>query len=252
MNILGKAVITDICGIFTVMSPRGKSEKINNRKCWGISFCIDGKITYTHRGINVISDKDHAVILPEGQDYSIHGDKTGSFPVINFKCSETLCDTVISLPIEHAKSFIRDFERMKALSLFEENRQKVMSIFYDMLFRISSQDISGGIISPAIEMIENRYADPSLTNAVLAAKCNISEVYFRKVFAEKYKTTPKKYISEIRISKAKGLLAEGCMKIASVAKCCGFSNQYHFCRVFKQKTGLTPTEYTEKYKIYKI
>ena len=143
MNILGKAVITDICGIFTVMSPKGKSEKINHRKCWGISFCIDGKITYTHRGINVISDKDHAVILPEGQDYSIHGDKTGSFPVINFKCSETLCDTVISLPIEHAKSFIRDFERMKALSLFEENRQKVMSIFMTCFFAFHHRTFRG-------------------------------------------------------------------------------------------------------------
>ena len=42
------------------------------------------------------------------------------------------------------------------------------------------------------------------------------------------------------------------LKINAVAEHCGFSNQYHFCRLFKEKTGLTPTEYMKQNRIYKI
>lgn len=46
--------------------------------------------------------------------------------------------------------------------------------------------------------------------------------------------------------------SEGVLKINAVSERCGFTNQYHFCRVFKEKTGLTPTEYMNKHRIYKI
>ena len=128
----------------------------------------------------------------------------------------------------------------------------MMRIFYDMLHRLSSQNTNNSVISRAIAYLENNYDNPGLTNAELAKQCNISEVYFRRIFEKQYKMTPKQYIVNVRINKAKQLLAENSLKINAVAERCGFSNQYHFCRVFKEKTGLTPTEYIKQNKIYKI
>lgn len=252
MNNLNKIVVTDINELFTVSSPKGRLEKICKRKSYALSFCIDGQITYTHNGNEIVSDKNHAVILPKGQTYTLYGNKTGIFPVINFQCADFLCDTVVSLPIQNPNTYIKDFEQIKALSLFNGNRTKMMSIFYDMLYRLSSQNTNNSVITPAITYLERNYNNPSLTNAELAKQCNISEVYFRKMFAKHYKTTPKQYIVNIRISKAKILLAENSLKINTIAERCGFSNQYHFCRVFKEKTGLTPTEYMKQNRIYKI
>lgn len=252
MNILSKIIVTDIDGIFTVSSPKGRSEKIYERKSYGLSLCYEGQITYTLNGNKTVSDKNHAVILPKGQTYTLYGNKTGSFPVINFQCAEFLCDTVVSLTIKNPNVYIKDYEQIKALSLFDGNRTKMMSIFYDMLYRLSAQNHDNSVIMPATVYIENNYNNPNLTNAELAKQCNISEVYFRKIFAKCYKTTPKQYIVNIRISKAKQLLAENSLKINAIAESCGFSNQYHFCRVFKEKTGLTPTEYIRQNRIYKI
>lgn len=252
MNSIAKITVTDINELFTVLSPKGREEKIYRRKSYALSFCIDGQITYTHNGSKTVSDRNHAVILPKGQTYSLHGDKTGSFPVINFHCAETLCDTVVSIPIQNPNAYIKDFEQLKALSFFEENRTKMMSIFYDMLYRLSSRGGENNIITPAIEYLERSYNDPNLTNAMLAKRCNISEVYFRKMFVKHYRTTPKQYIVNIRINKAKLLLAENSLKINAVAELCGFSNQYHFCRVFKERTGITPTEYIKQNRICKI
>ena len=105
---------------------------------------------------------------------------------------------------------------------------------------------------PAIRYIESNYQSPGLSNAELAKECNISEVYFRKIFTETYKTTPKQFIVDIRINKAKQLLSDGFLKVGTVAELCGFSNQYHFCRLFKEKTGVTPTEYMKRNRIFKI
>ena len=252
MNVLNKITVTDIKELFTVSSPRGRKEEIRNRKSYGLSFCTEGKITYEIGGKQAVSDEKHAVILPKGQSYSLRGDKTGKFPVINFDCKEFLCDEVISLPIQSSDTYIKDFEKMKALSLFEENRAKMMSVFYNILHLLSTESSVHNAILPAIRYIESNYQNPKLSNAELAEQCNISEVYFRKIFTETYKTTPKQFIVDIRINKAKQLLSDGFLNIGAVAEECGFSNQYHFCRLFKEKTGLTPTEYIKRNRVYKI
>ena len=249
---LSNIIITDIKEIFTVFSPKGRFEKIENRKSFGLSFCIDGQITYTHNGNEIISDKNKAVILPEGQTYTLYSDKTGSFPVINFTCADFLCDTVVSLPIQNTEAYIKDFEKLRSLSLFEGNRAEMMSVFYHILHRLSAQSSSCKVIMPAINYLESNYHNSTLTNAELAKQCRISEVYFRRIFTGCYNMTPKQFLIDIRINKAKQLLSEGALKINAVAIKCGFSNQYHFCRVFKEKTGLTPTEYMKQNRIYKI
>ena len=252
MEMLNKITVTDVKELFTVASLRGRNEEIHNRKSYGLSLCSEGKITYTLDGKQTVSDENHAVILPKGQSYSLHGDKTGIFAVINFDCNDSLCDNVISISVQNPETYIKDFEKMKALSLFEENRAKMMSVFYNILHRLSTESSVRNVILPAIKHIENNYQNPKLSNAELAQKCNISEVYFRKVFTEVYKTTPKQFITDVRIDKAKQLLSDGFLKVGAVAEQCGFSNQYHFCRLFKEKTGITPTEYMKQNRIYKI
>lgn len=252
MKNLNDVTVTDITNVITVFSPKGRSEKINNRKSYGLSFCLEGQITYSHNGKKFISDKEHAVILPQGQSYTLYGDKKGVFPVINFTCADFLCDTITVLPIPNNESFIKDYEQIKALLLFEGNRARIMSIFYNLLHKLSSYCSIGNTVMPALKFIEKNYQNPNLTNKMLAHECQISEVYFRKLFTNQFKTTPKQFIVDIRIQKAKQLLSEGNLKINAVSYKCGFSNPYHFCRVFKEKTGLTPTEYMKQNRVYKI
>lgn len=126
-------------------------------------------------------------------------------------------------------------------------------MFYNILHNLTSSDTLGnGVIYPAIQYLENNYSSPDLTNQTLADQCSISEVYFRKLFTEQYGITPRQYIIDLRISKAKQLLTDGILKISHISEECGFSNPYHFSRLFKEKTGLTPTEYLQQNKTSKI
>ncbi len=253
MNALDKIVITDILDILTVYSQKGRSDRMDDRQCYGLSFCSSGQITYTHNGKKYISDANHAVILPKGQSYTIYGNESGIFPVINFECTNFSCDTIMVLPVENIDFIMRDFQKMKNLFLFERNRTNVMSLFYNIIHNLSSPAISGNsILLPAIKYLEENYSSPLLTNTILAKQCNISELYFRKLFINMYGTTPRQYIIDIRINKAQQLLSDGILKINTISEKCGFSNPYHFSRLFKEKTGLTPTEYMKRNIVTKI
>ncbi len=251
MESLNKLVVTDITNVMTVLSHKGRFVKINNRNSYGLSFCMSGQITYTHNGKRYVSDSEHAVILPQGQSYTLYGDKQGLFPLINFTCLNFSCDTIIILPIHDREFFIRNFEQIKSMFFFEEYKAKIMSIFYDMINRLINSTIYNTIF-PALKYIEKNYQNPKLTNCNLARECKISEVYFRKLFANQFKTTPKQYVIDLRIQKAKQLLSEGILKINVIAEQCGFSNPYHFCRIFKEKSGLTPSDYSRQNRFYKI
>lgn len=183
---------------------------------------------------------------------SLHKDKTGSFPVINFDCLNFPCNDILSFTVLNPAAYIKDYEKMKTLSLFSGNRTEIMSIFYGILHRISLDNTSKGRITPAVNLIEKDFGNPKLTNTILARECNISEIYFRKIFTEEYKLSPKQYLIEVRIDKAKQLLTDGFLKTNAVASQCGFTNQYHFSHIFKEKTGFTPTEYSKYNRASKI
>ena len=249
---LNSVTITELYDIITVSSTNDRLPKMTNRPHWGISLCINGEITYNHKGKNYVSDKNHVIILPKGESYSIIRNVNGLFPLINFDCLNSLGDKIISIPVDNMDIYISLYKKMKKFSIFDNKRQLLMSILYDILSHLSEEGLTPGVIAPAVSYIETNFHNHNLNNSELAALCHISESHFRKIFQNQFKMSPKQYIIDTRILKAKDLLIEGDLKIQAVCEKCGFTNQYHFCRLFKEKTGQTPTQYRNKNRIKTI
>jgi AraC-like DNA-binding protein len=125
-----------------------------------------------------------------------------------------------------------------------------MSLLYSIYARIcakekeKSNDIHN--LARSKDRIDRTFKDYQLTVSSLANELRISEVYFRRLFAEKYGTSPSKYIRAIRISHAKELLRHSQLSINECASECGFSSAQYFCRAFKEITSMTPNEYRKK------
>lgn len=247
------AVITDIESPIMVNSEKGRIFEMKNRKNFGLSFCVNGQITYKMGEQTVISTPNRVVLLPKNSTYSLYGNKQGLFPVINFDCDNLSCDKLLSLPINNPQGYIKNIEKIKNLFLFKENKLKIYSIFYEILDRLSKESLpQENPLYNAVKFLESNISNPELSNSMLANKAGISEIYFRKLFYKQYNTTPKQYILDVRIKKAKLLLTESAFSVGVISEECGFSSLYHFCRAFKDKTGLTPTEYAKYNKIYEI
>ena len=248
---LQKCVVCDVLRAITVFSPKGRVQEMNDRACYGISFCLSGQITYIQNGKKFVSDREHAVILPQGGTYQIYGTETGDFPVVNFTCRDFLCNEITTIKIRNYDQLIHDFEQLRKAYSANAGRPKLLSIFYHMLDLLHTEGYPG-VLQTAARYLEAHCSDMGLCNKDVACVCKISEVYLRKLFAQYFHTSPKQYLIDLRIKKAKQLLLQGNMKTSDLSEQCGFANAYHFCRLFKKHTGLTPTEYRLENQIWNL
>jgi AraC-like DNA-binding protein len=77
----------------------------------------------------------------------------------------------------------------------------------------------------------------------LATHLNYEYHYFSALFHKCFFMDFKKFLNIFRIERACALLAQESGDVTSVFRQCGFSGIRNFNRVFKQITGVTPTEY---------
>jgi len=226
---------------------------MTDRSSYGLSLCASGKITYTMNGKTYISHQRNAVLLPQGGTYTLFGDAEGLFPVINFECKNFNCNEIMVFKLENPQAFLKSFEALKNLFLSNKNHLKIYSGFYELLNKIYYENLEKHTpLDSAIQFIDKNIQNSALSNTCIAKQIGISEVYLRKLFLSYYHITPKQYVLDIRIRKAKQLLCDTPFSVTAIAEECGFSSVYHFCRAFKNKTGMAPTEYANLNKIYQI
>lgn len=87
---------------------------------------------------------------------------------------------------------------------------------------------------------ENYHRDIGLTE--LAEMVQMNPAYLSALFKENVGESYIKYLTRIRMDRAKELLTSG-MKVTEVAEKVGYSNYNYFCATFKKHTGMIPSEY---------
>ncbi|MGF1792477.1 helix-turn-helix transcriptional regulator [Photobacterium profundum] len=93
-----------------------------------------------------------------------------------------------------------------------------------------------------IHFIDQHHSE-SLTREILAEQFYISPNYLSHIFQQQGNTSFKEYVCDQRLEKALTLLREGNCRIKQISELCGFADSNYFCRLFKQKMGLTPSQF---------
>lgn len=97
-------------------------------------------------------------------------------------------------------------------------------------------------IDKALAYIQRNYCkDISLSDA--AAYCGISPNYFSLLFKQKTGESFTKYLNRLRIEKAKILLSQTDLYIYEISDSIGYGDLAYFSKIFKQQTGLSPSEW---------
>jgi AraC family transcriptional regulator len=92
------------------------------------------------------------------------------------------------------------------------------------------------------ESLEESYLQaPGL--AALAAIAGVHPVQLSRAVHKHYRMTIGEFIRKRRIEHASELLANSELSMAQIASTCGFSDQSHFCALFKKHWGTTPAKY---------
>ena len=112
---------------------------------------------YTLDGKEYISDQNCVILHPKNRSYSLYGNIDGHFNVIDFDTYSPLCDTFKIIPINDISSYLEDFEKIRGLSLFKENKPLIFSTFYKIIDRlIKDSKPKNDILYPAINYLKNK------------------------------------------------------------------------------------------------
>jgi AraC-like DNA-binding protein len=82
-----------------------------------------------------------------------------------------------------------------------------------------------------------------ITRSSIANRFNVSPNHLSRLFRLRGHMTLMDYITWVRIDRAKFMLRKYPFKLNEIATRCGFQDVNYFFRVFKNKTGHTPSEY---------
>lgn len=113
-----------------------------------------------------------------------------------------------------------------------------------------SRGVTGtGGISAFVREAQNhilRHAEASIDFNALARKLGVSYTSFRRTFRQQTGTAPAQFQSEIRLNRARDLLASTDLTVSEIAAQTGYETVFYFSRFFKLKTGLTPNAYRRR------
>ena len=142
---------------------------------------------------------------------------------------------------------------IRELQLQRANYEDVIKLFLHHIFLTinryikESQQIKNDTINDierAIHYFNENYAKP-ISIEQYAEEHLMSVNWFIHSFKSVMKVPPMQYITQLRIAAAKGYLENSTKTIAEIAAAVGYDNALYFSRIFKKRTGMTPSAYRE-------
>lgn len=100
----------------------------------------------------------------------------------------------------------------------------------------------------AVDYIEENYAS-DLNMAVVSNYISMNYSLFSYSFKQYTGSNFVNFLKDIRMKKAKELLAETDMKIIEISQEVGYDNEKHFMKIFKATCGVSPSEYRKNMRV---
>lgn len=79
----------------------------------------------------------------------------------------------------------------------------------------------------------------------IANECGLGVSSLKRIFKEETGRGVIDYFNDIKIMKAAGLIQDSVLNISQIAEQVGFSSPFYFSRIFKQRLGVSPMEYSK-------
>lgn len=121
----------------------------------------------------------------------------------------------------------------------------LMTLILHRLLLVAGTAPSALSAAPRLTLIQRHivqhYAEPVSVER-LASVVRLHPGYFGSWFRRQTGLTVHQYVNRIRVRKAADLLSTGGFTVGEAADKCGFSDIFHFSKVFRQVTGRPPSE----------
>ena len=110
------------------------------------------------------------------------------------------------------------------------------------------QDRQSVLVQQALRIVREEYSR-DIGVAQIAYQLQVTPNYLSSLFRKQEGIPFTRYITEIRMNRARILLKETSLNIKEIASEVGYQSSRHFSGLFRQETGLSPTEYIRQYRV---
>ncbi len=158
-------------------------------------------------------------------------------------------------PVHLTADDVLFFEKLtdRVVNRFQDGEPAKAHEWFAMVFRELERfeklpDLSG----PALEQYHrvqelcqqiDRHPGRSYRVHNLAREACCTPTHLNRLFRQFLGMGPQEYIIQNRVRHARGLLRNSGYSVSEIAELLNYSSPYHFSRQFKEKTGMSPTDY---------
>lgn len=229
-----------------------------------IHFITDGEGTLEINNMNYSIHKNQLFIVPAGEvsTYMASYDHPWTYCWIGFLGIQS--NQYIQSILQHNETkYIFDCtdssyyqDRINTILNLSNNKLssilKINGIMYDIIGNLLdengvdfTENFDVSIESQAINYMNLHYYD-DIQICDVANFVGVHVNYLTNIFKKKYHITPKQYLSDLKIKKAKKMLLETDYPIYIIASSVGYSDPLAFSKYFKKRTDLSPKEFRER------
>ncbi|MFN2456165.1 MAG: helix-turn-helix domain-containing protein [Pyrinomonadaceae bacterium] len=235
--------------------PDSKITKHSHSNAY-ISINLHGSYTETYGGRIRECPTQTVVFHPEGEVHSDHFSEEGG-RIFRFEIQSERLDWIrersngLSAPVDFRGGHLA----WLATKLYKEFRWRdslsplvIEGTALEIIAEISRSDSREKRfkhpvwVKKAEELLHARYAE-NLNFTSIAETLNVHPVYFSRAFRKFYGCSVGEYVRRLRVESASRQLTSSDDSLVTIALNCGFSDQSHFTKTFKNATGMTPARY---------
>jgi len=246
--------ITEIVSVVDFMEYRGGLMKNSSRLWHGLILNIGQMSIFTVSGEEHRFRSGDILFLPRSLSYSFsHPDKIAKCLVVDF-FGEDVGDWFLVRDCGDLRGKFEEACRTWEKRSDDASRLSCMAQVYALIAEaVSRRDQNSTVshensrrrITPVLEYIHENFASPGLRVPELAGIAGMSARHLNNLFSEAVGMPPKAYIESLRLKYADELLAGG-FSVTDTARMAGYSDAYHFSKIYKSKRGITPSERRKK------
>lgn len=164
---------------------------------------------------------------------------------------------MMNLIVNFAESIRAGFDDVLGVDIMERmmgfsSLEQLFDWFLATLLKLREKNISTKmsnsqkILEKAVQFIQNNFADPNISMESVCDELGISISYMSLLFKKHRETTFVRYLTKVRIDRARELLQLTGDRIVEIAGQCGYSDVYYFSHCFKKHMGVSPKKYREQ------
>ncbi len=227
-------------------------------------FILDGCFSFKLDGRTVTAKKNDLVFFKKHTEYVVTAESDVDYLYLHFKADMKeagegdMGDGNLIIPerisyIDHPEKRERTVRLISMCNKMIRERPiykdaRLKNVFGELLITaaILHAEEKKDSVPPSIKRIEKYVRENvllPLTLSSLSDKFFLSKQYIMRSFKKHYGTNVTGYINDVKLEYSLGLLSESDMTVDEISNMLSYSQSSYFCRLFKRRFGITPTEY---------